>query len=776
MAKSKRKSRNKNNLTPIWISAFLLIISVFALTRWGFVGELSFNFFNFFFGNMTIPLALVTVVYAAWYLMTREMIFKKNPRRLIGLGIILLSILIMQHAFLFNDIINSQTNIIQSTWRFYLNDIQAATPAVGVGGGIIGALFYGLSYFLFDQVGTFIVLFILLVFGILWLFDIPLAAFFGMIYTGIQKTYQGIVNFFKNSQNKAKEKPKVKKKAKPKKKTTTPTASKEKPVAEPPSIEEEKAEPQQQELIFDPLEKPYKEDSKEEVDNSPEVEENMAFEEDDDNEDYILPAIDLLNPYQPADQSNEEELMAFNQQKLQETFESFGVEAEVVDVTLGPAVTKYAIKPATGVKVSKIVNLQNDLALALAAKDIRIEAPIPGQALIGIEVPNQDVSFVPFKEVMEGTSRNPAKLLEIPLGKDINGEIVSADLSKMPHLLIAGATGSGKSVGINGIITALLMRTKPNEVKLMLVDPKKVELNVYNGVPHLLTPVVTNPKKAARALNNVVKEMERRYELFAESGSRNRESYNQYAIKHNQETGDNIPRLPHIVVIVDELADLMMVASKEVEDAIMRLAQMARAAGIHMVLATQRPSVDVLTGTIKANIPSRIAFSVTSGTDSRTILDMTGAEKLIGKGDMLFIPMGQNQPTRVQGSFISDEEVEHVVDFVKDQQSANYVEEMIPSDKPEPNETEEPEDELFDEVVEFIIQEKKCSISLLQRHFRIGYNRAARIVDDLEDRGYVGPQKGSKPREVYIRTTNEETEENEPIANEEAEEQQPINE
>ena len=395
------------------------------------------------------------------------------------------------------------------------------------------------------------------------------------------------------------------------------------------------------------------------------------------NQSYKLPPVSILDEHEAVDQSAPDTIIQKNVKKLEETFESFGVKAKVTKANLGPAVTKYEIQPATGVKVSKIVNLSDDLALALAAKDIRMEAPIPGKAVIGIEVPNNsEVSTVSFRDTIEGQAHNKDRLLEVPLGRDIAGNVAMADLSKMPHLLVAGATGSGKSVSINGVITSLLLKAKPNEVKLMMIDPKMVELNVYNGIPHLLTPVVTNPKKAAQALHKVVQEMERRYELFAASGTRNMESYNQYVKKKNNENDEGLLPLPFIVVIVDELADLMMVASNEVEDAIIRLAQMARAAGIHMILATQRPSVDVITGIIKANVPSRIAFAVSSGTDSRTILDSNGAEKLLGRGDMLFQPMGANKATRVQGAFISDEEVEAVVNFVKEQQEANYVEEM----------------------------------------------------------------------------------------------------
>jgi S-DNA-T family DNA segregation ATPase FtsK/SpoIIIE len=466
------------------------------------------------------------------------------------------------------------------------------------------------------------------------------------------------------------------------------------------------------------------------------------------NVDYQLPPLSLLKLPKQTDQSNEYEFVHSNAAKLERTFQSFGVKARVTQVHIGPAVTKYEVHPDIGVKVSKIISLTDDIALALAAKDIRMEAPIPGKSAIGIEVPNSEIAVVSLREVLEGSYDQIDKKLLIGLGRDITGEAVLTELNKMPHLLIAGATGSGKSVCVNGIITSILMRTKPHEVKLMMIDPKMVELNVYNGVPHLLAPVVTNPKKAAQALKKVVNEMERRYELFSQTGTRNIEGYNDFIRRHNLETGEKQPLLPFIVVIVDELADLMMVASSDVEDAITRLAQMARAAGIHLIIATQRPSVDVITGVIKANIPSRIAFAVSSQTDSRTILDMGGAEKLLGRGDMLFLPVGQSKPIRIQGAFLSDSEVEEVVNFVISQQKAQYQEEMIPDEIVETEETVD--DELYDEAVQLIAEMQTASVSMLQRRFRIGYTRAARLIDEMEKRGIVGPYEGSKPRAVLI--------------------------
>lgn len=434
-----------------------------------------------------------------------------------------------------------------------------------------------------------------------------------------------------------------------------------------------------------------------------------------------------------------------SRRKLEATLESFGVRAKVLDVVRGPAVTRYEVQPATGVKVSRIVGLTDDIALALAAKDIRMEAPIPGKSAIGIEVPNTEVSVVTMREVMETpTFMSAASKLSIAFGRDISGQTIVGNLARMPHLLVAGATGSGKSVCINGIITSILYKAAPDEVKFMMIDPKMVELNIYNGIPHLLAPVVTDPRRASLALKKIVVEMERRYELFSKSSTRNIEGYNGL-MKDNPSAV-----LPYIVVIVDELADLMMVAANDVEEAITRLAQMARAAGIHLIIATQRPSVDVITGVIKANIPSRIAFGVSSQVDSRTILDMAGAEKLLGRGDMLFLPVGMSKPIRVQGAFLSDQEVEAVVEFARGQGEAEYKEDLVPEIDDSPGDSEEPLDELFDQAVQIVLEAKQASVSLLQRRMRVGYTRAARLVDQMEAKGIVGPYEGSKPREVLL--------------------------
>ena len=474
------------------------------------------------------------------------------------------------------------------------------------------------------------------------------------------------------------------------------------------------------------------------------------------NRAYKMPPLSLLDPIKSTDQSADRDLIKKNTQILQSTFKSFGVKVIIKKAILGPTITRYEVQPAVGVKVSRIVNLADDLALALAAKDIRIEAPIPGKPFIGIEVPNRATSVVSFKDVMEHQDKKAKKVpMDVPLGKDVTGSIISANLTKMPHLLIAGSTGSGKSVAINTILASILMKARPEEVKLVLIDPKMVELSVYNGVPHLLIPVVTDAKLASNALRKVVKEMERRYKLFAAGGVRNMDEYNRKVAENNQDkTKLAMKPLPYILVVVDELSDLMMVGGHDVEGAIVRLGQMARAAGIHMILATQRPSVDVITGLIKANVPSRISFAVSSGVDSRTILDQTGAEKLLGRGDMLYMPIGASKPERVQGAYIASDEVERVIDWVKKQQKVDYDETMIPkkgeSTSNDVGNNDEPEDEFYNQAVDLVRRQQTASVSMLQRRFRIGYNRAARIVDEMEAKGIVGPSEGSKPRQVLV--------------------------
>lgn len=492
-----------------------------------------------------------------------------------------------------------------------------------------------------------------------------------------------------------------------------------------------------------------REEETEEAEADVEVEVDFTAKE---SLDYKLPTINLFAPDKPKNQSKEKRIVRDNIKILEETFASFGIKAAVERAEIGPSVTKYEVKPAVGVRVNRISNLADDLALALAAKDVRIEAPIPGKSLVGIEVPNSEVATVTFRELWDQSKTDASKLLEIPLGKAVNGSVRSFDLAKMPHLLVAGSTGSGKSVAVNGIIASILMKARPDEVKFMMVDPKMVELSVYNDIPHLLIPVVTNPRKASRALQKVVDEMENRYELFSKVGARNIAGYNAKVAEYNAQSEYKQVPLPLIVVIVDELADLMMVASKEVEDAIIRLGQKARAAGIHMILATQRPSVDVISGLIKANVPSRIAFAVSSGTDSRTILDENGAEKLLGRGDMLFKPIDENHPVRLQGSFISDEDVERIVAFVKNQAEADYDDSFDPGEVSESDlDTGGGDDEgdpLFEEAKALVIETQKASASMIQRRLSVGFNRATRLMEELEAAGVIGPAEGTKPRKV----------------------------
>ncbi len=467
---------------------------------------------------------------------------------------------------------------------------------------------------------------------------------------------------------------------------------------------------------------------------------------------YEFPPIDILIPKDDVDNSLSDIEIQENSLKLEETLKSFGVKAKVVNVSRGPTVTRYEIEPGIGVKVSKIANLVDDLALSLASSGIRIQAPIPNKPYVGIEVPNKVTESVSLREVIDSEPfKNFKSKLAFGIGKDIGGETVIFDIGKMPHVLVAGATGSGKSVCVNTLITSIIYKARPDEVKLLMIDPKVVELSIYNGIPHLLIPVVTDPKKANSALNWAVREMERRYALFADNNVRNLDGYNDVA---REKEYDEI--LPRIVVIIDELADLMMTAAKEVEDSICRLAQKARAAGIHLIIATQRPSVDVITGLIKANIPTRMAFAVSSGIDSRTIIDTVGAERLLGRGDMLFLPYGSNEPTRVQGAFVSDKEVENIVEYLSQYKAPKFSDEIINKiTSTSSSDTQDDElDDLFHEIVDFIIQKQKASASMLQSKFRIGFNRASRIVDQLEERSFIGPTEGSKPRKVLI-TRNE---------------------
>lgn len=776
MSKKRKRGRKKKKGYSIEIlGIFILFVSVLAIGEFGFVGHFFANVIRVVVGDTFQLVAVLFGLLGLYYLFVGTNP-KFNPHRLRGSIFLFVALLVGLHQRVFAPIMDADVNIVQATWRNLMNLFNQTSITQDIGGGMIGAVLYAVSYFLFANIGTYLFILLLAFFGIMSIGQFSYQNLFSKIGDGMKIIFNGLKNIFvkgkdvlrENIQFESKDPQKRPEKKTNDKKATSDTKkektydSKDKKRMTPVPIEGMK---QTSLPIGDilPTETEAKAENNidEEIENDEVEEENgsldINFVSDEENEDYKLPPFSLLDHHASPDQSNEYSIIEKNIKKLEETFESFGVEAKVVKANLGPAVTKYEIEPATGVKVSRIVGLADDIALALAAKDVRIEAPIPGKALIGLEVPNSEINIVYYNEVIaELKQTGTGHPLEVPLGKDIAGNTAIANLSKMPHLLVAGATGSGKSVAINVIISSLLMRTRPHEVKLMLIDPKMVELNTYNGIPHLLTPVVTKPKKAARALQNVVEEMEKRYELFAMSGTRNIESYNEH-VQLMKESGDeNVPaKLPYIVVVVDELADLMMVAAKEVEDSIIRLAQMARAAGIHMILATQRPSVDVITGLIKANVPSRIAFATSSGTDSRTILDQNGAEKLLGRGDMLFLPMGANKTVRVQGAYISDSEVQAITDFVKNQQDPNYVEEMIPTDEPKVGNGGS-DDDKYDEALEIVRELETASISLLQRRLRIGYNRAANIMDDLEANGIVSEQDGSKPRDVLITSSKEE--------------------
>lgn len=642
--------------------------------------------------------------------------------KLIGLYIFIIGILVFSHVKYLENTKLEGLEIITET----VNNFMSSKSHVNVGGGIIGAIFSLLFVTLFALNGTRIVTLALLICG-------------SVMFTGVSMydAIKAIINKLKQYKKKEKE-------IKDKKEIEKVEDNYDK--------DDKIVVSSVDELIHMPVE-----DKITVNDATGEVIEKV-----DENSNYVYPPITLLDKPTKNKNTDSKETINHNVETLEQVFKDFSLEGKVVAINPGPTVTQYEMEIKSGTKLSKILSLHNEIALALAAKDVRIQAPIPGKSTIGVEIPNKVTAMVTVREILESIpkSMNESKLL-VTLGRNIMGRPVYCEINKTPHLLVAGSTGSGKSVCINSIIISILMRAKPDEVKLVLVDPKKVELSMYNGVPHLLAPVVTDPKKANIALKKIVVEMERRYDLFSNSGTKNIAGYNAYIDKKNEKLSEDekIKHLPYIVVIIDELADLMLVAAKEVEDSIMRITQMARAAGIHLIVATQRPSTDVITGVVKANIPSRIAFAVSSSIDSRTILDSTGAEKLLGKGDMLFLPQGENIPIRVQGTFLSDDEIKAVVDHTVKQQIAKYDETLIMDDEEMKATTmvgsssreDDYEEPLYNEIVEFVITQGKASASLLQRRFHLGYNRAARVIDLLEDRGIIGPNNGSKPREVLVK-------------------------
>lgn len=618
-------------------------------------------------------------------------------------------------------------------------------------GGIIGAVLSYLFLKLFGSIGSYLILFTILIVSLLNITNISIVLLFRHVIHFIELLFKRVIEIFndiKKNENKKHKKNKVHKK------NTKET-----------NDHEIKKSIDNKIKILDYTKNEYKTENKapqinlaeevEKVDKQEKIIENNMNELnviDEEYNDYDFPALNILKKSDVIKDKKENKIILSNAKKLENILKNFGIEAGVTQISRGPTITRYELQPAPGIKVSRIVNLSDDIALGLASSDIRIEAPIPGKAAIGIEVPNNDKSNVNLREVLESDEYiNMQSKLAFALGKDIAGKPIITNIEKMPHLLIAGATGSGKSVCINTLITSILYKSKPDEVKLLMIDPKVVELSIYNGIPHLLIPVVTDPKKASFALNWAVQEMNKRYSLFAENSVRDIKSYNE-----KSKDNEKISKLPQIIVIIDELADLMMVAPGEVEDSICRLAQMARAAGIHLIVATQRPSVDIITGTIKANIPSRISFAVSSQADSRTILDMGGAEKLLGKGDMLFYPVGSSKPKRLQGAYIDEKEVEKIVSFLKKENEVQYKEEIIDNIEKDVNTIFEDADELLPSAIDLVVDEGQASISYLQRKLKIGYSRAARIVDEMEERGIVGPHEGSKPRKVLV--TKEEIE------------------
>lgn len=792
--KRKRKTTTKKKKQSMeWVitGIVLVLIAVLSCVHFGLFSQQLINLIRFFVGDShylaSIVLGLVGLV---------MVIYNQPPRfglkRGSGLGIFYLGLLLWESSRVFNQMMIHQ-GFVNAFLTSIGEEFSRAQITTKVGGGFIGSMFYQLIFPILGTVGSEVISLLMMLVGVLMICNVK----FATLLSGFQKGSQLVIeknkdagDALKNKYNDLVEKHEQSKQEKlnNREKLTDPldnhddtfpsTADftedapisnktqdlEETPHFVPPiEVSQENTAASETEVgdnLTDdlPISHSYAEEDqkmKQELQDVDHGDLETKQHAQTKNANYQKPPINLLAPIKSVDQSQDKSLIQKNTEVLESTFKSFGVHVIVRKAVLGPTVTRYEVQPAVGVKVSKIVNLADDLALALAAKDIRIEAPIPGKPLIGIEVPNRTTSAVSFKDVMlHQDSKAKDISLDVPLGKDVEGKVISADLRKMPHLLIAGSTGSGKSVAINTIITSILMKSYPEDVKLVLIDPKMVELSVYNGIPHLLIPVVTDAKLATNALRKTVKEMERRYQLFAAGGVRNITEYNQKVAENNADkTNTVMEKLPYIVVIVDELSDLMMVAGHDVEDAIVRLAQMARAAGIHMILATQRPSVDVITGLIKANVPSRISFAVSSGVDSRTILDQVGAEKLLGRGDMLFLPIGAAKPERVQGAFISVNEVEKIVSWVKEQQEAVYNEDMIPSKNDSENQTDgedEPEDEFYDQAVALVRKQQSASVSMLQRRFRIGYNRAARIADAMEAKGIVGPSEGSKPRQVLI--------------------------
>ena len=751
---SKAELERKEAIQRMLISLGIALLLIFAAFKLGAAGITLYNLIRLLVGSLAYLAIFGILLYLFFFKWIR-----KQEGLLSGFFTIFAGLLLIFEAYLVWKY-GLDKSVLKGTMAQVVTDLTGFRTTSFAGGGLIGVALYIPTAFLFSNIGTYFIGSILILAGALlispWsVYDI--AEFFSR---GFAKWREGherrkeerFVKQEEKARQKAEEEARLEKEAAEKALLDLPPVDMETGeilpedvvLDVPPFPEEDWVEP---EIILPQAERefPNQEETLDDEDVQVDFSAKEALE-------YKLPSLQLFAPDKPKDQSKEKKIVRENIKILEETFASFGIKVTVERAEIGPSVTKYEVKPAVGVRVNRISNLADDLALALAAKDVRIEAPIPGKSLVGIEVPNSEIATVSFRELWEQSQTKAENLLEIPLGKAVNGTARAFDLSKMPHLLVAGSTGSGKSVAVNGIIASILMKARPDQVKFMMVDPKMVELSVYNDIPHLLIPVVTNPRKASKALQKVVDEMENRYELFAKVGVRNIAGFNAKVEEFNAQSEYKQIPLPLIVVIVDELADLMMVASKEVEDAIIRLGQKARAAGIHMILATQRPSVDVISGLIKANVPSRVAFAVSSGTDSRTILDENGAEKLLGRGDMLFKPIDENHPVRLQGSFISDDDVERIVNFIKAQADADYDESFDPGEVSENDgefsDGESGGDPLFEEAKSLVIETQKASASMIQRRLSVGFNRATRLMEELEMAGVIGPAEGTKPRKV----------------------------
>ena len=744
MAKKKKTKDESANKFEYSVELTGLILILIGLIGFGFgpVGAILKEFALFLLGEWWFCV-LFLVLFLGIFMLIKRKLPNFFSAKLLGIYLIIIVILVLSHMT-FVKTCETSGAIFQATIDNYMDRIDSINKAdiltstgqtsIVIGGGILGAVFSFLVSVLFGITGTYIVLTILFIFGLVMTFNLNIGKILGKV--------------FKMPKIKTHSKDKISNESENELVPITGNIDDDKIVIT--SVEELKQN-HQKEVIEEPK-----------MIESPSASNVTSAS----NGSYRLPPLSLLDEPAKNKKINSTEFIRSNKECLERVLNDFQINGKVVEIHVGPTVTQYEVVVPTGTKLSRISSINKEIALALAAKDVRIEAPIPGKSTIGVEIPNREVSPVKIKEVI--TNVNPEKIkkgLLVTLGKDITGATINADLTTMPHLLVAGSTGSGKSVCINSIIISLLMHYRPDEVKLVLVDPKQVELSNYNGVPHLMCPVVTDPKRASLVLQKVVAEMDKRYKILAEKGVKKISDYNAKIEEENKRNSSNLqPKMNYLVVIVDEMADLMIVARKEVEDSIMRITQLARAAGIHLIVATQRPSTDVITGVIKTNIPSRIAFAVASYIDSRTILDSPGAEKLLGKGDMLYLPMGANNPTRIQGCFISDDEIGRIINHVCKQQAASYDETLtntqVESDHMAGVETsnDNSDDPIYDEVVEFAISTGKVSASLLQRRFRLGYNRAARIIDLLEDRGIIGPQNGSKPREVLVKLKDENSE------------------